>query len=317
MKTIYLAGGCYWGVEHYFKQINGVIKTSVGFANGNTSNPTYFDVCKNNTGHAECVKVDYDETKVSLHFLLDMFYHAIDPTSLNKQGNDIGVQYRTGIYYTDTFDLKVINESIADLQKSYKDKIQIEVKPLIHYFEADESHQDYLNKHTNGYCHIPKSLFEFARNVKDNSFNFKIKDDETLKKELSDLQYNVTQNGATEKPFDNEYNSNFEKGIYVDVTTGEPLFISTDKFESGCGWPSFSKPIKNFTVKEIIDNKLAVERIEVKARNSNAHLGHVFNDGPEELGGLRYCINSAALKFIKKDKMKEEGYEEYLGLLDE
>lgn len=163
MKEIYLAGGCFWGTEHYFKQIDGVLETETGFANGNTDNPTYEEVYTDTTGYAETVRVAYDETKVSLEFLIDMFFHAIDPTLLNRQGHDEGTRYRTGVYYTDETELPVIKRIFNEKQKLYDQPIVTEIAPLRNFFPADEYHQDYLDKHPDGYCHLPVELFEFAR----------------------------------------------------------------------------------------------------------------------------------------------------------
>ena len=305
MNTIYLAGGCFWGVEGYFKRIEGVKGTTCGYANGRTENPSYEDVCRHDTRHAETVKVDFDDEVISLEDLLIYYFRIIDPVSVNKQGNDVGTQYRTGIYYTDESQLPVIKAAIEREQRKYSEKIAVEVLPIENFYSAEEYHQDYLDKNPNGYCHINLSLADepIVRSEK-----YKRKTDNELKESLTPLQYDVTVNAATERPFDNEFNSNFERGIYVDITSGEPLFFSTDKFESGCGWPSFSKPIQKDLVKYSEDLSLGRRRIEVRSNVADAHLGHVFDDGPSELGGLRYCINSAALRFIPLDKMDEEGY---------
>ena len=305
MNTIYLAGGCFWGVEGYFKRIEGVKGTTCGYANGRTENPSYEDVCRHDTGHAETVKVDFDDEVISLEDLLIYYFRIIDPVSVNKQGNDVGTQYRTGIYYTNESQLPVIKAAIEREQRKYNEKIAVEVLPIENFYIAEEYHQDYLDKNPNGYCHINLSLADepIVRSEK-----YKRKTDNELKESLTPLQYDVTVNAATERPFDNEFNSNFERGIYVDITSGEPLFFSTDKFESGCGWPSFSKPIQKDLVKYSEDLSLGRRRIEVRSNVADAHLGHVFDDGPSELGGLRYCINSAALRFIPFDKMDEEGY---------
>lgn len=166
MKEIYLAGGCFWGTEHYFKQIDGVVNTEVGFANGNTDNPTYEEVYTDTTGYAETVKVVYDETKVSLEFLIDMFFHAIDPTLLNRQGHDLGTRYRTGIYFTDESECAVIERMVDEKRKQYDKPVVTEIEPLRNFFPADEYHQDYLDKHPDGYCHLPFELFEFARQAR-------------------------------------------------------------------------------------------------------------------------------------------------------
>jgi len=323
--TLYFAGGCFWGTEHFFKQIEGVSATEVGYANGHIKNPTYEQVVQNNTGFAETVKVLYDPETVDLNLLLDLYFKSIDPTSLNQQGNDRGTQYRTGIYYTQEDQLPLIKQAVATVAKQYAQPIVVEVTPLENFYTAEEYHQDYLDKNPNGYCHISPALFELARktNVKkavatsgtDTAQPYKKPDAATLRSTLTPQQYAVTQENATERPFENEYNDEFREGIYVDITTGEPLFVSTDKFESGCGWPSFSKPISDSLIDELQDNSFGMRRTEVRSKTGDAHLGHVFNDGPKEKGGLRYCINSASLRFIPKEEMETAGYAKYLPLV--
>ncbi|MGE5627377.1 MAG: peptide-methionine (R)-S-oxide reductase MsrB [Solirubrobacterales bacterium] len=315
-KEIYFAGGCFWGTEKYLENIQGVVSTEVGYANGNTSNPTYEEVCHYNTGHAEAVKVEYDNEKISLPFLLELYYEVINPVSINRQGNDIGTQYRTGIYFIDHEDESVILESINNLQKKYKEKLAIEVEPHKNYTRAEEYHQKYLNKNPNGYCHIRLDKFNQVKKAIDPAHRFKKKTEAELEKTLDSLQFAVTQKNGTEPPFKNEYYNLFKEGIYVDVTTGEPLFVSTDKFESGCGWPSFSKPIDDSLILEVTDKSHGMLRTEVRSKIGNAHLGHVFPDGPKERGGLRYCINSASLRFIPKESMEQEGYGDYIRILE-
>ena len=314
-KEIYLAGGCFWGTEKYLGNIPGILSTEVGYANGNTENPTYEQVCYHSTGHAEAVKVEYDDSVIGLPFILQLYYDVINPVSINRQGGDVGSQYRTGIYYVDEKDEPVIGASIDELQKKYKEKIAIEVMPLKQYSRAEEYHQKYLDKNPGGYCHIGTDKFEKAEKAVDVSRKYPKKSQEELKERLTDLQFEVTQNSATEHPFQNEYYDEFREGIYVDITTGEPLFISADKFESGCGWPSFSRPIDSSLISDYVDTSFGRVRTEVRSKNGDAHLGHVFEDGPKELGGLRYCINSASLRFIPKDEMEREGYGSYLKLL--
>ncbi len=316
LKTIYLAGGCFWGTEKYLEQIEGVVSTEVGYANGQTENPSYEDVCYKNTGHAETVKVEYDANVLSLKDLLMLFYEVIDPTSVNRQGNDVGAQYRTGIYYIDETDLPIIKESLKELKREYPVPLAIEVEPLSNYYPAEEYHQKYLDKNPGGYCHIGEEEFAKAKALQAAKKPYQVKSKEELENTLTPLQYEVTQNSATEPPFQNEYWQNFKEGIYVDITTGEPLFVSTDKFESGCGWPSFSKPISPDLVRELNDNSHGMQRIEVRSKTGDAHLGHVFPDGPRELGGLRYCINSASLQFIPKEEMAAKGYSCLLKLLE-
>ncbi len=250
----------------------------------------------------------YDSRKVDLELILNLFYEVIDPTSINKQGGDRGPQYRTGIYYINASDEAIIHNSVVSLQKKYDKPIVIEVMPLINYYSAEPYHQKYLDKNPNGYCHIDSEKFEKVKISEDSKQIYKAKSKQDLKSTLTKLQFSVTQESATEPPFKNEYYDNFKVGIYVDVTTGEPLFLSSDKFESGCGWPSFSKPVKNGLMNELTDNTIGMKRIEVRSKTGGAHLGHVFNDGPKEKGGLRYCINSASLLFIPKEELEEKGY---------
>ncbi len=308
MAEIYLAGGCFWGMEKYVASVRGVMETAVGYANGKTENPTYEEVCRRDTGHAETVRVAYDPAIVPLEFLLALYFEAIDPTAVNRQGNDVGTQYRTGIYYTDGGDLPVIQRAVGELQERCERPVAVEVAPLENFYPAEEYHQKYLDKNPDGYCHIPPAKFKKAAEARVNPAAYPAKDPEILRGALTPLQYEVTQHSATEPPFRNEFHSLFRPGIYVDVTTGEPLFSSGDKFESGCGWPSFSRPVDPNVVREKRDLTHGMVRTEVRSRAGNAHLGHVFPDGPREKGGLRYCINSASLRFIPKEEMEKEGY---------
>lgn len=320
-SEIYLAGGCFWGTEHFIRQIHGVRDTEVGYANGTTAQPSYEDVCYNNTGHAETVRVIYDARVVPLAELLAFYFKSIDPTSVNRQGNDRGTQYRTGIYYTDDRDVPVIMQEIRSIQTQYNKPIAVEVAPLANFYAAEEYHQDYLKKHPGGYCHISPDVFALVQQQQNTASSERTEwskpDDATLRKKLSRLQYAVTQQGATEPPFQNEYDREFRPGIYCDVTTGEPLFVSSAKYDSGCGWPAFSRPIDDRVLTSVSDFSHGMVRTEVRSRTSGAHLGHVFNDGPAASGGLRYCINSASLRFIPKEQMEAEGYGAYVPLVDE
>lgn len=303
MAEIYLAGGCFWGLEEYFSRISGVLQTSVGYANGQVETTNYQLIKE--TDHAETVQVIYDEKVVSLREILLYYFRVIDPLSVNQQGNDRGRQYRTGIYYLDEEDLPTIYALVQEQERMLGRKIAVEVEKLRHYILAEDYHQDYLKKNPGGYCHIDvrdaeKPLIDAA--------NYEKPSQAVLRENLSEESYRVTQEAATEAPFRNAYDQTFEEGIYVDITTGEPLFFAKDKFASGCGWPSFSRPISKELIHYYKDLSHGMERIEVRSRSGNAHLGHVFTDGPQELGGLRYCINSASVRFIAKDEMEEAGY---------
>ena len=312
MKTIYLAGGCFWGTAHLFSLVPGVKNTTAGYANSIVANPTYQEVCTGRTHAAETVKVDYDETQVGLSDLLMLYFRSIDPVSVNRQGGDSGTQYRTGIYYTDESDREVIEVMLATLQRRHSEPIAIEFGPLQNFYLAEEYHQDYLVKNPDGYCHVNPALFAEARNM-----SYKSNHKSELRARLTPLQWEVTQHGATERPYVNEYDDEFRPGIYVDITDGTPLFVSSRKYNSGCGWPAFTKPISQDIVTEHEDLSFGRRRTEVRSASSGSHLGHVFPDGPAEEGGLRYCINSAALRFIPKAEMEAEGYGGYIHLIEE
>ena len=327
LHTIYLAGGCFWGIEAYMKKLPGVRDTDVGYANGNTENPTYEQVCYDNTGHAETVKVVYDPALISTEQLLDGFFKVVDPTSINRQGNDRGSQYRSGIYYVDEADKAIVESAAARQKENYKDPVVTEILPLNQFYLAEDYHQDYLDKNPGGYCHInlnaaDEFIGEEGLGMSDDLSvlirpeDYPVPDDQVLKEKLTDIQYQVTQNNDTERPYTNEYAATFDQGIYVDVVTGEPLFSSEDKFESGCGWPSFSKPIIPEVVTEHTDTSFNMKRTEVSSRAGDTHLGHVFDDGPKDLGGLRYCINSASIRFIPFDDLETEGYGYLKSLFD-
>lgn len=311
-KVIYLAGGCFWGTDHLFSLVEGVVSTEAGYANSRVPHPTYEMVCTGRTGAAETVKVTYDDTLIGLSEILTLYFRSIDPLSLNRQGGDVGTQYRTGIYYVDKSDIEIIDAVVATVQRRYSEPLAVEVGPLVNFYPAEIYHQDYLYKNPGGYCHVDTRLFAEvkARKARHN-------DKAELKERLTPLQWEVTQNGATERPYVNEYDDEFRPGIYVDITDGTPLFVSTRKYNSGCGWPAFSRPIDKTLISEHTDTSFGRVRTEVRSASSGSHLGHVFPDGPADDGGMRYCINSAALRFIPKDEMEAEGYADYLPLLTE
>ena len=302
-RVIYLAGGCFWGVEEYFSRVPGVIDAESGYANGKGDTTKYELVSQ--TGHAETVKITYNVKKISLKEILLHYFRIIDPTSKNKQGNDQGTQYRTGVYYKDEADLNTINQVFDEVAKKYDKPLAVEKEALKNYVKAENYHQDYLKKNPNGYCHIDVNqaaypVIEASRYPKPS--------DEEIKAKLSPEEYAVTQKNDTERAFSNRYWDKFDAGIYVDVVTGEPLFSSKDKFDSGCGWPSFTRPISPDVATYNEDKSFNMTRTEVRSRVGNSHLGHVFTDGPKDKGGLRYCINSLSIKFIPKAEMEEKGY---------
>jgi len=308
IDVIYLAGGCFWGLEKLMQSIPGVVDVVSGYANGKADiEPTYDRVLTGRTGYREAVRVEYDPDEISLDALLFAYFHVIDPTLENAQGNDRGPQYQTGVYYPDEESQEIV-ERIAAIEKERSAKFVVEIEPLERFYDAEEYHQDYLDKNPFGYCHITQTeMREISEMIVDPG-DYPRPSEEEIEEKLSDKEYKVTQLAGTEPAFKNEYYDNHERGIYVDVVTGEPIFSSSDKFESGTGWPSFTKPIDENTVRTIEDRSLGMRRIEVRSRAGNSHLGHVFYDDPGSPNGTRYCINSAALRFIPYDEMKSEGY---------
>ena len=314
-KVIYLAGGCFWGLEKLMRSVPGVLDATSGYANGCEGlDPTYTAVCGGNTGFRETVRVTYDPDIVSLETILFQFFSVIDPTQKNRQAHDVGTQYQTGVYYADEETQGTV-EAVAAIERERHKPFHVEIKPLENFFEAEDYHQNYLDKNPGGYCHIPPAAFRKAAQIRIDAGRYPRPDKDTLKKTLTPEQYRVTQEAGTEAPFTNALWQHRDKGIYVDVTTGEPLFTSADKFQSGCGWPAFSRPIDPAVVAELFDSSHGMRRTEVRSRTGNAHLGHVFQDDPESPTGTRYCINSASLRFIPLGDMDREGYGEFKALV--
>jgi len=314
------AGGCFWCSEHAFEGTKGVVEAVSGYTGGNVENPTYEQVCSGTTGHYEAVRVYYDPKQVTFKELMDVYWRHIDPTDSYGQFADKGSQYRTAVFYHNKEQKAIAEESKKELEESGKfDKpIVTKILPIVNFCFAEDYHQDYHKKqscrfdaykrHSGRETFIEKNWSSSKRNAKQDSF-FKPSKDE-LKAKLTTLQYRVTQENSTEPAFNNAYWNNKEDGIYVDVVSGEPLFSSKAKFDSGTGWPSFFKPLEpdNLVIAE--DKSHGMTRLEVRSKSADSHLGHLFYDGPKPTG-KRYCMNSAALEFIPKGKLRERGYGRY------
>ena len=316
-NVIYLAGSCFWGMEQLMQSIPGVIDAESGYANGTCeADADYKTVCKGETGFRETVRVEYDPEQVSLDALLLAYFYVIDPTVQNRQGNDRGSQYQTGVYFTNESARETVKR-IAEIERGRSEKFFVEIGPLKNYYPAEEYHQNYLEKNPNGYCHIPRAEMGLFSRLRIDPGDYQKPAAESIRDKLTAEQYRVTQESGTERAFTGEFWDKFEKGIYVDVVTGEPLFSSTDKYESGCGWPAFTKPIEGPAVVEKEDLSHGMRRTEVRSRAGDSHLGHVFTGDPESPNGVRYCINSAALRFVPYEKMEAEGYGYLLSLFRE
>lgn len=306
LENATLAGGCFWCVEADYAKLRGVKKAVSGYSGGKEKNPTYEQVAHGATGHREAVRIAFDPREVSYAEVLDYFWQHINPTDAGGQFADRGKQYRSAIFYENEEQKKIAEKSKAALANSGRFDLPIttEILPFEEFWPAEEYHQNYATKNPTHYnlYRVGSGREKFI--------------EENLRKKLTPEQFAVTQQCSTEPPFQNEFWDNKKPGIYVDVVSGEPLFSSLDKFDSGTGWPSFTKPLYERNIVAQEDTSLGTQRTEVKSKIAGSHLGHLFDDGPREQGGQRFCINSAALKFIPKADLEKEGYCEYVKLFE-